>query len=88
MTQELGTEPKPWVVHDLRRCVRSGLAALRVPDHVAEMALGHGRKGLQRVYDRHRYQAELAEALTLWSARLRDIIEPPPANVMRMRERP
>ena len=38
-----------WRVHDLRRVVRSHLAALRVPDHVAEMCLGHGRRGLQRV---------------------------------------
>jgi hypothetical protein len=82
MAQELGAKPKSWVLHDLRRTMRSHLAALRVPDHVAEMALGHGRKGLQRVYDRHRYQDELREALTLWSARLRDIVEPPLANVV------
>jgi integrase len=87
MTQELGTKPKPWVVHDLRRTVRSHLAALRIPDHVAEMALGHGRKGLQRVYDQHRYQDEVREALTLWSARLRDIIEPAPKNVVTIKSR-
>jgi integrase len=86
MAQELGTKPKPWVVHDLRRTVRSHLAALRVPDHVAEMVLGHGRKGLQRVYDQHRYQDEVREALTLWAARLRDIVEPPPANVVAIKK--
>lgn len=87
MAQEMGAKPKAWVIHDLRRTVRSHLAALRIPDHVAEMVLGHGRKGLQRVYDQHRYTDEVREALTLWSARLRDIIEPAPANVVRMRER-
>jgi integrase len=76
---------KPWVIHDLRRTVRTHLAALRVPDHVAEMVLGHGRKGLQRVYDLHRYETELREALTLWAARLRSILEPPPANVVPLR---
>jgi integrase len=86
MTQELGTKPKPWVVHDLRRTVRSHLAALRIPDHVAEMALGHGRKGLQRVYDQHRYQDEVREALTLWAGRLRDIVEPSPANVVAIKK--
>jgi integrase len=85
MAQELGARPKPWVLHDLRRTMRSHLAALRIPDHVAEMALGHGRRGLQRIYDRHRYEDELREALTLWSARLRDIVEPPPANVVAIR---
>ncbi len=82
MAQELGVRPKPWVLHDLRRTMRSHLAALRIPDHVAEMALGHGRRGLQRIYDRHRYEDELREALTLWAGRLRSIIEPPPANVV------
>ena len=46
-------ELRPWVLHDLRRSVRTNLAALRVQDHVAEMVLGHGRQGLQRVYDQH-----------------------------------
>jgi integrase len=85
MEQE-GAKPKAWVLHDLRRTMRSHLAALRIPDHVAEMALGHGRKGLQRIYDRHRYEDELREALTLWSARLRDIVEPPPANVVTIKK--
>jgi hypothetical protein len=58
------------------------LAALRIPDHVAEMVIGHGRKGLQRVYDQHRYISEMREALALWAGRLRSIVEPAPANVI------
>ena len=54
---------KPWVNHDLRRVVRTSLSALDVPDHIAEMVLGHGRKGLQRVYDQHRYEPQIREAL-------------------------
>jgi integrase len=73
---------RPWVVHDLRRVVRSHLAALRIPDHVAEMVLGHGKRGLQRVYDQHRYEDELREALERWAARLRSIIKPAAANVV------
>jgi integrase len=65
----------PWVVHDIRRTVRTRLASLRVPDLVAEMVIGHGRKGLQRVYDQHTYEAEMREALELWAARLRDIFD-------------
>src|SRR5262245_5639556 len=87
MAQELGAEPKPWRVHDLRRTVRSHLSALQIPDHVAEMVLGHGRKGLQRVYDQHRYEEELRQALTRWAARLRSIVTPPPANVTPIKRR-
>jgi Arm domain-containing DNA-binding protein/integrase-like protein len=85
MAEILDRESQPWVLHDLRRVVRSHLSALRIPDHVAEMVLGHGRKGIQRVYDQHRYQDELREALTRWNARLRSIVEPTPAKVVRLR---
>jgi integrase len=85
--ERLGASPPPWVIHDIRRTVRTRLASLRVPDMVAEMVIGHGRKGLQRVYDQHTYEAEMREALELWAARLRDIVTPPPENVVRMRER-
>src|SRR5262249_20433604 len=85
MAKILGKKLQPWVVHDLRRTVRSHLSALRISDHVAEMAIGHGRKGLARVYDLHRYEVELREALTLWAARLRDIVSPPPPNVVQIR---
>jgi len=75
----------PFVVHDLRRTVRTRLSALRVPDTVAEMVIGHGRKGLQRVYDQHKFESEMREALSAWASRLRDIVEPPPANVVPLR---
>jgi integrase len=81
MKKQLGTIP-PWVIHDIRRTVRTRLASLRVPDLVAEMVIGHGRKGLQRVYDQHTYEPEMREALELWAARLRDIVTLPPDNVV------
>jgi hypothetical protein len=76
----------PWVVHDIRRTVRTRLASLRVSDLVAEMVIGHGRSGIQRVYDQHTYELEMREALELWAARLRDIVTPPPENVVRLRK--
>jgi len=66
--------PPPWVIHDLRRVVRSQLAALRVQDHIAETVIGHGRKGIARVYDQHRYVEEMREALQGWADRLRGIV--------------
>jgi integrase len=67
-----------WSFHDIRRTVRTRLAALRVPDHVAEVAIGHGRKGLARVYDQHRYDTEVRDAMTAWSNMLRNIVAPAP----------
>ena len=75
----------PWVIHDIRRTVRTRLASLRISDLVAEMVIGHGRKGIQRVYDQHTYEPEMREALELWAARLRDIVTPPPENVVRIK---
>lgn len=45
----------PWVMHDLRRTVRSNLSALGMSREVAEACLNHigGRAGLVGVYDRH-----------------------------------
>ena len=50
------------------------------------MVIGHGRKGIQRVYDQHTYEPEMREALELWAARLRDIVTPPPENVVRLKK--
>lgn len=65
-----------WVNHDLRRTVRTNLSELRIPDHVAEICLGHGRRGLQRVYDQHTYLSEIREALTCWATKLSEIVGP------------
>lgn len=72
----------PFVIYDLRRTVRTKLSSLRIPDTVAEMVIGHGRKGLQRVYDQHKFLDEMREALEAWNARLHAIVDPPPANVV------
>ena len=52
-----------FVVHDIRRTVRTRLSSLRVSERVAEMIIGHGKKGLARVYDQHEFQDEMREAL-------------------------
>jgi integrase len=86
MAAELGKKPEPWVVHDIRRTVRTRLASLRVPDMIAEMVIGNGRRGLQRTYDLHSYETEMREALELWAGRLRDIVTPPPENVLQIKK--
>jgi len=74
----------PFVIHDIRRSMRTGLSALPVPDLVRELVIGHAKPGLHKVYDQHRYTDEKRHALELWAKRLRDIIEPAPANVVEL----
>ena len=74
-----------WRFHDLRRTARTNLASLGVAPFIAELVIGHQQKGVHKVYDVHRYQAEKREALERWANRLRDIVTPPPANVRRLR---
>src|SRR5262249_52132475 len=64
----------PWQTHDLRRVVRTKLAALEVNDTVAEMVLGHGRRGLQRIYDQHKYAPQMRRALEAWASELARIV--------------
>jgi integrase len=80
---------EPFVIHDMRRVVRSHLSALEIPDHIAEMALGHGRKGIQRTYDLFKYMPQQREALCRWELRLQQIVSPTgalvPGNVLALR---
>src|SRR6516165_12247220 len=73
-----------WDNHDLRRVVRSHLSALRIPEEVREAVLAHVRPGVKGTYDLYEYGDEKREALTMWAARLRSIVEPPPVNVVDM----
>ena len=54
MTRELGHAPKHWVLHDMRHTIRTRMAALGVNETVAEMILGHAKKGMGRIYNEHR----------------------------------
>src|SRR5262249_1780271 len=74
----------PFVNHDIRRSVRTNLSKLKIAEEVREAILAHARPGIKGVYDRHQYLDEKREALTLWNSRLRDIMEPPPDNVVRL----
>lgn len=71
-------QPRPrwpvegWAPHDLRRTVRTQLAALGCPQVVAESVLGHLRTGIAGIYDRHDYAAErrewLGRVVEVWEA--------------------
>ena len=78
---------RPFVIHDIRRTVRTHLSALPVPDLVRELVVAHTKTGLHKVYDQYAYLNEKRHALELWTARLRSIVEPRPSddNVVQLR---
>src|SRR5262249_42752149 len=85
--RQRGDDPKrvtlpDWVNHDLPRTVRSNLSALRITEEAREAVLAHGRPGIKGTYDLHDYANEKREALELWAARLRSIVQPPSRSVV------
>jgi integrase len=81
MARKRGEDPSAvklvdWTNHDLRRVMKTNLSDLGVDDRVSELIVGHARRGLQAVYDRHSFMSERRAALELWAARIRAIAEP------------
>jgi integrase len=72
-----GAEVEPFVVHDFRRVVRSGLGGIGIPLVTAELCLGHKQSGIIGVYDRYSYFEEKRDALLRWQTQLLRIVEPP-----------
>jgi integrase len=73
-----------WRFHDLRRTMRTNLSTLGVSVFVSELVIGHRQKGVHAVYDVHRYEHEKRQALELWAAKLRSIVDPQPNNVVEL----
>jgi integrase len=88
MAEILKAKLPGWQAHDLRRVIRSNMSAMEIPDHVAEMVIGHGRRGLARVYDQHKYEPQVRQALEKWAERLLTIVgltpTPTAENVVRL----
>jgi integrase len=75
----------PFVTHDLRRTMRTGLSGIAgISDLVRELVIGHTKPGLHKVYDQYAYLDEKRFALDSWAARLRVIVNPPPPNVTKL----
>ena len=67
---------EPFVLHDIRRTVRTRLSGIpNISDLVRELAIGHTKPGLHKVYDLHAYEEEKRYALDEWCRRLRQIVE-------------
>lgn len=70
--KDAGEKPMPgWTLHDLRRSVASGMARIGVPLPVIERVLNHvsgpSFGGVQGVYQRHTFEAEMRDALQKWA---------------------
>src|SRR4051812_14115779 len=71
----------PWRVHDLRRTVATGLQRLGVRLEAIETVLGHvsgSRVGSIGLYQRHRFDAEAAEAVHRWGEHVLGLLMPEP----------
>jgi integrase len=92
MARRRGDDPSritlpPWVNHDLRRTLRTGLSKLRVDRDIREAVLAHTRPGVEGVYDRHDYLLEKKDALERWAAYVQRLNsrEVESKNVVRLR---
>ncbi len=64
-----------WTPHDLRRTMRTGLSACRIRPDIAELTIGHTKRGIVAVYDMHSFDAERQAAWEAWEGRLLNIVE-------------
>jgi integrase len=68
---------EPWVLHDIRRTVATGLQRLGVRLEVTEALLNHvsgSRSGIVGVYQRHGWEAEKRAALEAWAAHVMRVV--------------
>jgi integrase len=79
----------PWVLHDIRRTVATGLAEqLAVQPHVIEAVLNHvsgSRRGVAGIYNRATYANEKRQALDLWAAHIASLLAGERLNVVQLR---
>ena len=75
-----------WVLHDLRAYARSLMSRAGINSELAERILGHAVGNLVRIYDRHDYASEKAEALRKLAALVERIVDPPIDNVVALHE--
>ena len=75
---------RPWIIHDLRRSVATGMAEIGIQPHIIEAILNHisGHKsGVAGIYNRAAYEAEKATALNRWAEHIAAIVEKRGSNV-------
>jgi integrase len=74
-----------WVLHDIRRLVRTSLARLGFEKHICDRVLGHATSDVSRHYDFWSYLPQKRAALEAWAAEVARIIEGEASKVAALR---
>lgn len=79
LTRAISNNAKHWGIphftpHDMRRTVRSGLAAMKVDRDVARRILNHKLEGMDEIYNEYEYLDEKREALDQWGEKVRSLV--------------
>jgi integrase len=76
-----------WVVHDLRRTVRTGIDKLGILPHICEAVLNHLPPKLVLTYNQNTYENEKRKALDNWAHHIKTIVaQATGANVTPLRK--
>jgi integrase len=75
ITDIRGKSLEAFVLHDLRRTMRTGLGRLGVAPHISELAINHVKKGMEKIYDKHDYQPAITAALAAWADHVMAVVE-------------
>jgi integrase len=80
----------PWVLHDIRRGVATGLQILGSRLETIEAVLGHvsgSRRGIVGTYQRHAFEAEARAALEAWGRHVESLLSGKRDNVVALSSR-
>jgi integrase len=75
----------PWVLHDIRRSVATGLQRLGARLETIEAVLGHvsgSRRGIVGMYQRHAFETEARAALDTWGRYVESLLSGEKDNVV------
>ena len=81
---------EPWVLHDIRRSVATGIADIGIQPHIVEQVLNHQsghKRGVAGVYNRSSYQREVRDAMLRWSDHVRAVVEGKRSKVLAYKKR-
>ena len=76
-------ELTPWVLHDLRRTLATGLQRLGIRFEVTESVLNHvsgSKGGVAGIYQRHSWAHEKRAALDAWASHVAKLLDPAAAD--------
>lgn len=75
-----------WVIHDLRRTMRTGMAKLGIEQHVGERVLNHVKTtGVIAIYNQFKYEKPMQDALQKWADHVASIVDAKRGNVVSLR---